>query len=306
MQCLVISRSQLIDLEGTPNRARRAVDAGRWQVVVPGVYATFTGPVPDLARVWAFLLHAGPGAALAGETVLWLQEVRPACPHRVQVCVPHPRRVRAPVGAVVITRRDLGAAVHPARLPPQLRVEEAVLDVAGAATTSQAVVDVVLAAVQRRVTTPARLRAVLVRRPRHRWRALVTDLLCEADGGTQSPLERRYHLGVERAHRLPRADRNQGLPTGPGGGTEYPDVRYRRFRVRVELDGGRAHPAEWSFRDRARDNRGAVADEMTLRYGWREVVADPCGVAAQVATVLTARGWSGAARRCGPGCPVTP
>jgi len=305
-QSMVIARHQLVRLEGTPNRARRAVDARRWQVLVPGVYATFTGPVPELARVWSHVLHAGPGAAVGGEAALWLAGVRATVPDVVDVCVPHGRQVRSAPGSRISARRELDRLVHPVRRPPQLRAEEAVLDVAAKAATPAPVVDVVLAAVQRRVTTPERLAAALAARSRHRWRSLLTELFAEAGGGTHSVLERRYHLGVERAHALPRADRNAPRPTGADGATEYPDAWYRSFRVRVELDGARAHPGEHAFRDRARDNRGAVAGELTLRYGWREVAADPCGTAAQVAAVLATRGWTDGPRPCRPGCPVRP
>jgi hypothetical protein len=43
-----------------------------------------------------------------------------------------------------------------------------------------------------------------------------------------------------------------------------------------------------------------------LRYGWRDVVGDPCGVAAQVAVLLTARGWSGTPQPCGATCWLRP
>lgn len=38
------------------------VRAGRWRRIHPGVVATFAGLLPELARVWAALLYAGPGA----------------------------------------------------------------------------------------------------------------------------------------------------------------------------------------------------------------------------------------------------
>ena len=39
---------------------------GRWQVVLPGVYATFTGPLADIHRLRAAVLYAGPGALITG------------------------------------------------------------------------------------------------------------------------------------------------------------------------------------------------------------------------------------------------
>ncbi|HEY6797509.1 MAG TPA: type IV toxin-antitoxin system AbiEi family antitoxin [Kineosporiaceae bacterium] len=300
-QDLVIARHQLLLLEGSDARARRGVRTGRWQVLVPGVYAVFTGPVPMASRLWACLLHAGPGAAAGGDTALWLAGVRDRSPDVLEVCVPHGRRVRPVPGCVVVRRRQLSRLVHPALRPPRVRVEEAVLDVTDRCGAPAVIVDVLLTAVQRRLTTPERLCEALARRPRHRGRGLLLEVLAEAAEGVRSALEHRYLRQVERAHGLPRALRNAARP-GPSGGTEYPDLRYDPWRVTVELDGAVAHPAEHAFRDRARDNRGVVAGRATLRYGWREVAHDPCGVAAEVAAVLTSRGWTGRARACGRGC----
>jgi very-short-patch-repair endonuclease len=81
-------------------------------------------------------------------------------------------------------------------------------------------------------------------------------------------------------------------------------VRYEPWRVVVELDGREAHPAESWFRDMDRDNRAAFAGEQALRYGWREVVNDPCHIASQVGSVLTHGGWPGLPRPCGVDCAV--
>src|SRR6476661_829344 len=63
---------------------------------------------------------------------------------------------------------------------------------------------------------------------------------------------------------------------------------------------------EWNadrWADLDRDIDGAVAGDLTLRVGWRQVL-DPCRMAAAVARVLLARGWAGQPRGCRPGCPV--
>ena len=52
--------------------ARTNLDNGRWRVLLPGVYATFTGPVGPMAMVWSAVLYAGTGAAACGPTALWL------------------------------------------------------------------------------------------------------------------------------------------------------------------------------------------------------------------------------------------
>ncbi|HEX2804824.1 MAG TPA: hypothetical protein VHN80_01470, partial [Kineosporiaceae bacterium] len=223
-------------------------------------------------------------------------------PSVVQVCVPHGVRPVARSGLVVCGRRHLEALRHPATLPPRLRVEEAVLDVADACSKPAGVVDVILCVVQRRLTSPDRLAERLSARHRHRWRDLIEDVLADARDGTQSLLERSYLNGVERAHGLPTGVRNAPDQVSPGGARCYRDVRYRRWAVVVELDGLEAHPAERAFRDRSRDNAVVVSGQVSLRYGWREVAGDPCGIASELCRVLRSRGWDGKARPCGPDC----
>jgi len=177
-----------------------------------------------------------------------------------------------------------------------------VLDVSQTASPA-IVVDVVLRAVQRRLTTVLRLREALSSRSRHRHRSLLADVLADAEGGAHSMLESRYLRDVERRHRLPSGRRNHA-ERGTDGGNVYRDVRYRQWGTVVELDGRAAHPADQAFRDHRRDNAAAVAGDVVLRYGWRDVVGNPCKVAAEVEAVLAARGWSGSPTPCGPGCCV--
>lgn len=140
-------------------------------------------------------------------------------------------------------------------------------------------------------------------RPRHRWRRLLLQVLAEARDGVASPLELAYRRSVERGHGLPHGLRNLREPLSSGG-SRYRDVRYSRWRVIVELDGREAHPVEQAFRDFRRDNLAAVARESALRYGWRDVIGNPCDVAAQVAQVLTNNGWLGLPKACASGCPA--
>jgi hypothetical protein len=113
-------------------------------------------------------------------------------------------------------------------------------------------------------------------------------------------LEHEYLVRVERAHGLPAAMRNVAEPTP--GGTVYRDLKYKGFRVLVELDGEEFHPGEFRFRDRMRDNGMSESGQVTLRYGWREVTTSPCHIAAQVAGLLRDGGWGGRPRSCGPTC----
>jgi len=297
-QC-VVSRRQLLASGLTPSRARRNVANARWQLLHPGVYATFTGPINDLATVWAAVLYAGEGAAASHTTALWLAGVLDDRPAQVHVSIPATRRVRPQSGVRIHRTWAPADSVHPAALPRRSRVETAVLDQSELAPANAAL-DLVFRATQRRFTTAERLRKALLARPRHRFRKLLMDVLDEVDSGVQSALERRYLRDVERPHRLPSATRNR--PERATGSSRYRDVRYRLWSAVVELDGREAHPPDGAFRDHRRDNASTVAGDVSLRYGWRDVAGDPCAVAAEVAAVLLAQGWPGPPAACGPSC----
>jgi hypothetical protein len=61
----LIRRDQAIAAGASAKTVRWAVRS-QWQVVLPGIYATFTGPLGQIHRVRAGLLLAGPGAMVTG------------------------------------------------------------------------------------------------------------------------------------------------------------------------------------------------------------------------------------------------
>lgn len=302
----LVSRGQALDAGLTRRQVDHLVRSGRWRRLLPGVHAVHSGPVDARARAWAAVLHCGDGACAGGATALWLWGVIDEPPPVVTVCIPAGRRVSPTRGVKVVRRRDLDRLRHPAVGPPRLRVEEAVLDVADGALRPEAAIDVVLRAVQRRLTTAARLRDALAARGRYRWRALLLMVLEEVVVGVRSALERLYLRDVERAHGLP-AGRYNPLETVSERRREtrrYRDVRYEAWRLVVEVDGGEAHLPEDEHLDHRRDNAVAASCRSTLRYGWREVVGEPCLVAEEVTRSLRVRGWGGSAVARGPGCPL--
>jgi hypothetical protein len=301
-QAGAVSRRQLRGLGVSRGVVRTRLRNRQWQRVHPGTYVVFTGPLPPLTRIWAALLYAGDEAVASHGTAGWLQRLVDDLPARVDVCVPHGHRHRGSrPGVRVRQSRHLRDRRHPAHLPPRTRLEETVLDLTDSYATADQVVTLVLRACQRRLTTAARLALRARRRKRLRWRRLISELLAEVREGVHSALERRYFRDVERAHGLPRGTRN--LADGSRGRRRYRDVRYRRWRVVVELDGRAAHPDEWQERDDLRDNEVVSADDTrTLRYGWISVAGNPCRTAEQVGRVLNRSGWPGRVQPCGPGC----
>lgn len=305
-QAGVVARRQLLALGVTPGAVGARLDAGRWTPVLPGVYLTGGAAPEELVRAWAALLYAGEGAVLAGRTALRLWGVLDAAPATVSVCVPARRRVRDQPGVRVVTRSTLDADTHPGAVPPRLRVEPAVLDAVAGCSDEAEVVALLLRAVQGRHTTAGRLRSALAATARQRHRALVLEVLADVDDGVRSMLELRWARDVDRAHRLPGALRNAAEVVHERGRRRrrYRDVEYVGWGLVVELDGRAAHPDDEAFRDRDRDNALAANGTVSLRYGWTEVVREPCAVAAQVVAVLRRLGWTGRPRACGPRCTV--
>ena len=222
-------------------------------------------------------------------------------PDTVHVTVPGDRRIDiADRGIRVHHSRRLHAARHPARSPPRARVEDTVLDLVDASRTVAEVVGWVTAVCQRRLTTPQRLAAALAGRRKIRWRAEVLALVADVAEGAHSPMEIKYLRDVERRHGLPRGRRQWRIVVGRR--VVWIDVDYERYRVRVELDGRVGHAEEGKFRDRRRDDRSARERRLSLRYGHAELFGDPCALAGEVGEVLTAQGWTGKLRFCGPDC----
>ncbi len=303
----LICRRQLLELGLTRSQAVTNVDNGRWQRVHPGVYATTTGALDPNQQVWAAVLYAGKGAAACCATALWLFGVIDEPPEPLHVSIPEARRVESLPGLRFHRRRALNRAetpVHPAARPPRIRLDESLLDRCAVLSDSD-VVGLVLQAIQRRKTTATRVEGVLSVRPIQPKRALIRDVLAEAQAGVASPLELNYRRRVEVPHALPAARRN--VPEVIDQGRQcYRDAEYRPWGLVVELDGQEAHPRDQAFRDLRRDNQVTVRGRTVLRYGWRDVVGEPCAVAAQVGLALRQRGWPGPIGRCGPGCPIPP
>ncbi|MFY1688099.1 hypothetical protein [Plantactinospora sp. WMMB782] len=298
----VLSRQQAYDCGLTKAQVEHRVSAGRWQPMAGRIFATFSGPPPREAVLWAALLRAGRGAVLSHHTAAEVQGLTDRHLGTVHLTVPGERRIRPIPGVVVHLRNTLETARHPTRSPPQTRIEETVLDLTQQAGDLDEALGWLVRAVGRRLTRPHLILHATRRRSKLRWRAELQAALADIVDGCHSLLELRYLRDVERAHRLPAGVRQATRPRR--GGRWYDDVHYPRYRLRVELDGRAAHPAELRWRDARRDNAAAVAGEITLRYGWTDTTEDPCAVAHQIAAVLHRNGWPNSPHPCSPNCPV--
>ena len=261
-----------------------------------GLYRLPFVPWTFESAVWSGSLLGGPGARVGGLGAAHLVGLCDEAPDVVDVLVPPGRRVaRADPRWRFLHERPGVRRPGGRGSPPRIDVEDTVLDLCDAASEVE-VVGWVTAAVQRRLTTPDRLRRRTEERHRLRHRRLVLDLLAEVESGAESPLEVRYLRDVERPHGLPVGTRNRR-----NGSVYRTDVDYDPYALLVELDGLVGHTGTGRFRDMKRDNTHVVLGRPTLRYGHPDVLEQPCAVAREVAGMLVRCGWTGLPTRC-PRC----
>ncbi len=134
LQAGVVSAAQLAGAGFTRNGLSSRVRTGRWQRLHRGVYATFSGEPGREATLWAAVLACGPGAMLSYQTAGEVAGLTDKRSWLVHVTVPGERRVAPVLGLVIHYSARASRALHPARLPPQTRIEETILDLACAAT----------------------------------------------------------------------------------------------------------------------------------------------------------------------------
>lgn len=299
----VVSRRQAIDCTMSPGAIRSNLKCGRWQMIYPGVYATFSGPLGRRAKLWAAVLHGGKNAQLSHETAAEVDGLTDQQSALIHLTIPHEYRIRPVPGVRVHRSRHLRDLRFPGGELPRTWVEDTVLDLADGMSDPDGVCALVTSAFGRRKTSAGRMRAVLADRPVHHWRDEISELITLADGGAHSILEVRYDRDVERAHGLPLS-RHQVPFRKKDGSKGFRDRVYEDFGVIIELDGRLAHPNDKQWEDKERDNAAAEDDQQSLRYGWRHVRVIPCETAVQVAAVLRGRGWEGRPGPCSKTCPV--
>jgi len=306
-QAGVISRGQVLEAGGAEHDVARLLRRREWARVYPGVYVEHTGPLTSEQREWAAILYYAP-AALGGETALQKYGVRvgtratSTADSAIWLAVDRSRRLQERPGVKLQRVTDLERRTMTNLSPPRIRLEHAVLDIAAAADDQATAVAVLADACRSRRTTAPRLLDALEKRPRLRHRRLLRRILCDVAQGVHSVLEHMYLTRVERPHALPTARRQRQVRVGRT--KAYRDVEYVGLGTIVELDGRLGHEeALDKWHDLERDIDAAVAGSLTLRVSWGQALQE-CRVAAAIARVLFARGWTGHPRSCSPVCPV--
>jgi hypothetical protein len=275
--------------------------------VHPRVYVDHTGPLTWHQRAWAAVLYAAP-AYVCGPSVEAPRTEKPLQPGMVlapiHVAIDQRRRVMPQPGIVIHRITNLEAHAY-GGIPPRLQLEDNALMMAHEARSEIDAVACLAAISGRNYVTPDSLRAALGRFPSLRRRAWIATIIDDLEAGTNSVLEHGYFAKVERAHGLPRADR-QAVRVTPQG-NQFRDVEYAAYGLVVELDGALGHD---TWRDQARDADRALDDlaatgTITARLRWHQIFDTPCRTARSIGKILTSRGWPDAPRACGEGCLIS-
>ena len=164
----------------------------------------------------AAVLHVGEDAVLSHASAAFSYGLRRSPPDRVEILIPHERRVREPEGIRIQRCRGLARRIDDRAMP--------------GLTTGRAHGSGPRSRRHRgrgRGTCRARLpeRAYVGRAPldvlesrrRHRWMSLLREALGDIGDGAQSTPEVRYVRDVERPHGLPKRSSTAGRPSAPSG-----------------------------------------------------------------------------------------
>lgn len=332
----VITRAQALERGLSPRQIHHQVQSDRWQRIHRGVYLTNTGRVDWLARAWAALLRAGPGAALSHSAAAHVWGLDTAKPSILWIAVPEARTIVRPTGARVVRRRQFEVARRKGMAVTTVR--QTVWDLtAQPGFTLDETAALLGRAAQQDLLDPDALLQLLDARGHHPMSGQLRRACADAGEGVESSLESRILHRVIRAHGLAGFELQVPVDTGPpedelpveasgaerdrGGAVPGPavpgpavtgparrrrqrnDLRNRGLGIRVEGDGVAWHGGDRFHEDRRRDRQAAAAGDVTVRVTW-DAVEEPCEVALDLACTMTHRGWDGTPTRCGPSCDV--
>ena len=294
-----VDTQQLAAFGITPDAIAANVEAGRWQALLPRVYAVTTGEPPRATRLHAALLYAGPSAVLSHRTAAEEWGMLRVEDGPVHVTVPYRCSAVSQPPLVVVHRSRAFAYIAVHTVPPRTSRADTALDLATAEPTARDAMRCLVGLTTTCGISLVELERQFAERPPYRYRRPLTAALSRMAGGVASVLEDLYALDVELAHGIPPAQRQ--TPFEVDGYTLWEDAVYDHVGVplTVRLDGRayHSHPSV-AFRDRRRDNAAELAGRSRLVFGWRDLSDDPCGAAREVLTVLHRLGWHGPTLRC--------
>lgn len=219
----VVSRRQLLAAGYAPHDVKRMLRRNQLAPIAVGVCVAHTGVPSWIERAWAALLSVSgqiepTDVALTHWSALRIAEGpghRDAHELPIHVAIPAERRIR-PAGEVMVHRtRHFAERLHPGRLPPRIRYEEALLDVASDVPPLDAI-GVLTRAVGSRRSTAGRILEASRARGKVHQRTWLAAVLGDIERGTHSVLEHGFAQRVMGPHHLPLPRRQQREETPLG------------------------------------------------------------------------------------------
>jgi hypothetical protein len=235
-----------------------------WQVVLPGVYAGFTGALTARHRMRAALLHAGPGALVNDQSALRAYRV-PFVPDDMFSRVLVGAAVQRSSGEFVVVRRTT-------RLPkptvvdglPTVPLERALCEFVARHPDERDGFAVLAAAVQRRQVGIERL-TVEITRSANRGRPKLVRGIAKLGIGLRSVAEDDFRRLLTRSAVLPEPLWNP-LIRLPGGLELRPDALFVESALVHETNGRAFHADDDAFEAMQRRNDALVAAGLTVLH----------------------------------------
>lgn len=266
------TRRQLIAAGMDDESIRREVHGSRWQRVLPGLIATFTGPLTVEHRRVAAALYAPAAAQITAIAALrWHGFHQIPRDDRIHLLIPHQSR-RTSRDFVRFQRTDrLDTGVHRGGGYVICSVARAVADAARLLNDLQPVRAIVAEAVQRGLATVPSLRRELEAAGKHRTR-LLRVALNEVDAGARSAPEAALAEELDRSPILPEVLRNPTMADADGSPLPSPDGWIAESGIAIEVDSREYHldPEGWQ-RTMRRHNMLAASGALVLHFTPSEI-----------------------------------
>jgi hypothetical protein len=274
----VVSRAQVLECGVSRGRLDHLVrPGGRWQRILPGVYAVTTGAVSPDQRAMAALLYAGPKSLLTGAVAVRRHRVSCAGLNQVDVLVPADVRVRSAGYVRVIRTGRMPEKCCRTRRIRFVLLARAVADAARPMTSLSDVRAVVAEAIQSGGCDLASLIAELNAGPVAGSR-FYRVALRECIAGSRSAAEGDLMTLIGKSD-LPEPMYNAELYTADGTFLGIADAWWQRAGVVAEVDSRRYHlsPSDYE-RTVMRHNRMAAHGINVLHFLPDTVKSEPSTV----------------------------
>jgi hypothetical protein len=274
---LLTRQQALIDLSQAEITARLGK---RWQVILPGIYATFTGPLSARHRLRAALLHGGPRALVNDLTALRAYGLPFLAKDDALFRIVVPASVQRSSREFVVVRRTTRVP-RPVQVNglPTVPLIRALCEFGARRPNEREAFAVIAAAIQERRTDIDRLTAEIEQSP-NRGRPKLIRIAGELREGVRSVAESDFKSLLSRSKSLPAPLWNCLLRL-PDGELISPDALFADAALIHETNGRRYHAAEDKF-----DNM-QVRNDALVTAGFAVLHNPPRRIIDNGPTVLT-------------------